>query len=143
MFHRFSVSKISDFGFRISNLTSSLMSSILPTTRLCARATACAGALLLISACGDIPKYKHSSGKFPEWADYEGKHFYPANGTVTAIDTTANTVTIGNGDNASVFAVTPSTRIVHEGTDIPLAQLPLNQSVKLYQIRGPGTSRQQ
>jgi len=137
------------------------MSSILPTTRLCARATACAGALLLISACGDIPKYKHSSGKFPEWADYEGKHFYPANGTVTAIDTTANTVTIGNGDNASVFAVTPSTRIVHEGTDIPLAQLPLNQSVKyiqsqdgkelisiwfgtrLYQIRGPGTSRQQ
>jgi len=137
------------------------MSSILPTPRLCARATACAGALLLISACGDIPKYKHSSGKFPEWADYEGKHFYPANGTVTAIDTTANTVTIGNGDNASVFAVTPSTRIVHEGTDIPLAQLPLNQSVKyiqsqdgkelisiwfgtrLYQIRGPGTSRQQ
>jgi len=137
------------------------MSSILPTTRLCARATACAGALLLISACGDIPKYKHSSGKFPEWADYEGKHFYPANGTVTAIDTAANTVTIGNGDNASVFAVTPSTRIVHEGTDIPLAQLPLNQSVKyiqsqdgkelisiwfgtrLYQIRGPGTSRQQ
>jgi hypothetical protein len=142
------------------------MSRTLPSPCLFARA-ACAGALLLISACGDVPKYKHSNGRFPEWAGYEGKHFYPANGTVTAIDATAHTVTIGSGDKASVFAasvfaITPSTHIVHEGADVTLAELPLNQKVKyirskdgkalvsiwfgtrLFQIRPPaGASRQQ
>ena len=100
------------------------------TSRLHSRVATCAVALVLVTACQNVPKYKKSSGKFAEWSSYEGKHFSPANGTVTAIDTKANTVTIGQGENAKVFPVTPKTRIFHEGADIQLAQLPVNQGVK-------------
>jgi len=86
--------------------------------------------LLLLCGCQNVPKYKKDSGKFPEWAGYEGKNFYPSNGTVAAIDTTANTVTIIHGGGSKVYAVAPNTRIIHEGTDVPLAQLPVNQTIK-------------
>ena len=98
------------------------------------RIAACAALLLLFSACWTPwtppPKYKRANGRFPEWDSYESKHFYPTNGIVTAIDTTANTVTVGHGDESRVLAVTPKTRILHEGTDISLAELPVNQNVK-------------
>ena len=106
------------------------MASIFSPSRPSIRLAACAATLLLISACANVPKYKYSNGRFPEWSTYEGKHFYPANGSVTAIDPSANTVTIGEGNEAKVFTITPATRIVHEGTDIPLTELPLNQKVK-------------
>ena len=99
-------------------------------SRHLSRLAVCAAMLLVVSACMDRPKYKHSNGRFPEWEGYESKHFYPSNGIVTAVDTTANTVTVGLGDKAKVLTVTHTTRILHEGTDIPLAQLPLNQNVK-------------
>lgn len=86
--------------------------------------------MLLVSACFSVPKYKRANGRFDEWELYETKHFYPSNGTVTAVDPAAGTVTILNGKNSRVFTVTAGTRIMHEGTDIPLAQLPLNQTIK-------------
>jgi len=141
------------------------MSSILSSPRLPFRVTACGVALALFSGCWTPwtppAKYKRASGKFPEWQSYEGKHFYPANGTVIATDLTANTVTFGKGEkDAKTFVVTPATRIVHEGTDITLAQLAPNQEVKylvaadgkqllsiwfgtrLYRYHPPGGARQ-
>jgi len=107
------------------------MFRIIPFTRLPPRVIACAGALLLlVSACQLSPKHRMSNGKFPEWDAVQGKHFFPSNGSVTAIDTTASTVTIVHGKDTKVYPVTANTRIIHEGTDIPLAQLPLNQAVK-------------
>jgi hypothetical protein len=95
-----------------------------------ARIVACALALLLVSACQNVPKYKRSNGKFNEWSSYEGKNFSPSRGTVAAVDTAANSVTIIDGKNTKVFTVTPATRIMHEGADITLAQLPLHQEIK-------------
>jgi len=91
---------------------------------------ACATALLLLAGCQNVPKYKKSSGKFNEWASYEHRKYTPADGIVTAVDTAARSITITQGGKSSVFAVTAATRIMHEGTDIPLGQLPLNQAVK-------------
>jgi hypothetical protein len=92
----------------------------------------------VFSACQNVPKYKKSNGKFDEWGSYEGKNFKPSSGTITATDLKANTVTITRGTNSRVFPVTPQTRIMHEGTDITLAQLPLNEAVK-YTLAGDGT----
>jgi hypothetical protein len=99
--------------------------------------TACTAALLLLSACQNVPKYKRSSGNFDEWATYQGKGFNPFNGTVLAVDTTANSITIKRENDTRVYAVTPATRIMHEGTDITLAQLPLNQAIR-YTLTGDG-----
>ena len=106
------------------------MHRIIPFTRLHLRTAACAAAVLLVCACENTAKFKRSNGKFPEWETYESKHFFPSNGTVTVIDTTANSVTIVHGKDSNVYPVTSATRIIHEGTDIPLAQLPVNQPVK-------------
>lgn len=104
----------------------------IPFSRPCHAIAACGAALLLLlPGCQNVPKYKRSSGKFPEWETYEGKHFSPSNGTVTAVDTTASTVTITQGTATRVLTVTPETRIIHEAADVPLSQLPLNQQVKI------------
>jgi hypothetical protein len=99
-------------------------------SRIPSRIALCAAAALLVTACQNVPKYKKSNGKFDEWSGYEGKHFHPSTGVVSAIDTTANTITISTGKDSKVYPVTAQTRIIHEGADIPLAQLPLNQQVK-------------
>jgi hypothetical protein len=103
---------------------------IFPSARLRSRLSACAIVLVLLPACQNVPKYKRSSGKFAEWSSYEGRSFSPSNGTVTAVDTTAQTITITQDENSRVFPVTSETRIMHEGDDITLAQLPLNQEIK-------------
>jgi hypothetical protein len=92
---------------------------------------ACAGSLLLSACFYDAPKYKPGNGEFPEWETYESKHFSPANATITAVDLKANTITFATGKYTKTFPVLPSTRIIHEGTDIPLSQLPVNQPVKI------------
>jgi hypothetical protein len=85
-----------------------------------------------------VPKYKKSSGKFDEWKGYEGRNFEPASGIVTAVDAAANTITVfAHGKNV-VINVLPTTRIMHEGTDITLAQLPLNSTIK-YTFSDDGT----
>jgi Cu/Ag efflux protein CusF len=99
---------------------------------------ACAAAVFLVSACADVPKYKKSSGKFDEWQSYEGANFKPMTGSVAAVDPVANTVTINHEKKSVVFPVTSITRIMHEGSDIPLAQLPLNQTVR-YTVSEDGT----
>ena len=73
---------------------------------------------------------RRRSGKFNEWQSYEGKHFAPESGTVTAVDPATSKVTIARGNAVKVLTVTPDTRIMHEATDIPLAQLPLKTSIK-------------
>jgi hypothetical protein len=90
----------------------------------------CASLALLTTACQNAPRFKKGQGKFNQWGSYEGKGFEPSPGTVTAIDTAANTVTISNGKEVRTFPVTANTRIIHEDQDIPLAQLPVNQAVK-------------
>jgi hypothetical protein len=90
----------------------------------------CAVAFLLLPACQNVPKYKKSNGRFDEWQSVEGKHFAPSTGTVAAVDLQANTVTITKSADTRVVTVTPHTRIIHEATDIPLAQLPLNQDIR-------------
>lgn len=95
-------------------------------------------ATLLLPACQNVPKYKKSGGKFDEWKEYEGKNFAPTSGTIAAIDTTAHTVTISDGKDSHVLPVTAATRIMHEGTDVPLAQLPLKTEVK-YTVSQDGT----
>jgi hypothetical protein len=94
------------------------------------RIAACVAAVLVCAACQNIPKYKKSSGKFNEWASFEGKHFEPSSGTVTAVDPVLNTVTIRRTKETRVFPVSPTTRIMHETADITLAELPLNKPVK-------------
>jgi len=89
-----------------------------------------AGALLMAAGCQDVPKYKKSSGKFNEWGSYEKAYYEPSAGKVTAIDAAAGTITISRGKDNRVLPVTAETRIMHEGTDITLAELPLNQEVK-------------
>jgi hypothetical protein len=89
----------------------------------------CAAALLL-PACQNVPKYKRSGGKFDEWGTYQGKGFSPSNGAVLAVDTAANTITIKREDTPIVCSVTPRTRIMHEGTDITLDELPINHAIK-------------
>jgi len=86
--------------------------------------------LLLLPACQNVPKYKKSSGKFDEWGGYQGKTFSPTDGTDTAIDLTAQTITIGKGAGSHTYPVTSDTRILHDGEDITLAQLPVNQQIK-------------
>jgi len=100
------------------------------SSSLPARLAACAAAVFLVSACQNVPKYKRSNGKFNEWKTYEGKNFSPSNGVVAAIDPAANSITITEGSNNKVFTVTPDTRIMHEGTDITLAELPLHEAIK-------------
>jgi len=100
------------------------LTAIYPGVAICAVA-------LLMCACQNVPKYKKTNGKkFDEWGSYEGRHFEPSNGTVAAVDPAANTVTILQGRDTKVFTLSPATRIIHEGTNIPLAQLPLQQQVK-------------
>jgi hypothetical protein len=105
--------------------------------RLPTRIAACAAALLLVSACQNVPKYKRSSGKFDEWGTYQGKSFSPFTGTVAAVDPAAQTITITRGETTTSYAVTSETRIMHEGTDITIAQLPLNQAIK-YTVAADG-----
>jgi hypothetical protein len=102
----------------------------IPAARSLFPLASCAAALLLLPACQNVPKYKRSSGKFAEWSSYEGRSFSPSNGKVTAVDPVAQTITIANGDNTKVYPVTSETRIMHEGDDITLSQLPLNQDIK-------------
>jgi hypothetical protein len=90
----------------------------------------CALALLLLSGCQNVPKYKRSSGRFDEWVSYQGKNFTPIVGTLSGVDLSAQTITVTRGTKVALFPVTPETRIMHEGTDITLAQLPLNQTIK-------------
>ncbi|MGA3169409.1 MAG: hypothetical protein ABSE62_00190 [Chthoniobacteraceae bacterium] len=94
------------------------------------RIAGCAAAALVISACANAPRYKPSSGHWDEWQTYETKHFSPSDGVVTAIDVAANTVTIRRGKDTKVYPVTADVRIIHEGTDVPLAQIPIHQQVK-------------
>jgi hypothetical protein len=94
------------------------------------RAAVCSVAILTLAACQDVPKYKHSSGHFDEWGSYEGKHFRPADGAVAAVDPVAGTITITHEGGSRVYPVTSITRIMHNGDDVPLAQLPLNQEIK-------------
>jgi hypothetical protein len=90
-----------------------------------------AAALLLLPACQSTSKYKKmSSGKFDEWSGYEGKNFKPSHGIDTAIDLNAQTITIAQDDVSKVYPVTSSTRIMHDGDDITLAELPLNQQIR-------------
>ena len=58
--------------------------------------------------------------------------------TVTAIDVAANTITITTGKATHVFTITPETRLIHEAADIPLAQFPLNHSVKYRRVSEDG-----
>ena len=91
---------------------------------------AAALALTLLCACQNVPKYKKSSGKFNEWSGYEGRNFSPSEGIVVAVNPSASTLTVlARGKNV-VLNVLPTTRILHEGTDITLAQLPLKQVIK-------------
>ena len=94
------------------------------------RGAATATALLILCACQNVPKYKKSSGKFDEWSEYEGRGFSPSSGIVTAVDIPAGTITIGAGTKQEIFTVLPTTRIIHQGTDITLAELPPHQVVK-------------
>jgi hypothetical protein len=94
------------------------------------RSLACAATALLLCACQNVPKYKHGNGNFNEWATYESGNFKPAHGNVIAVDAAAHSITIGKGKETRVFAVTPSTRIIHETTDITLAQLPVGEAVR-------------
>jgi hypothetical protein len=87
-------------------------------------------ALLFATSCQNAPRYQKNSGKFNEWRSYNSKAFQPTTGTVLARDPAASTVTIARGHGKTVFTVTPSTRIMHQGDDITLAQLPINESVK-------------
>jgi hypothetical protein len=99
--------------------------------------SACTAALVLLSACQNVPRYKRASGKFDEWSTYQGKNFSPSSGTVLAVDTAANTITIKREETSIVCDVTPKTRITHEAADITLAQLPLNQAIK-FTLAGDG-----
>lgn len=101
----------------------------IPSPRL-HRLSACIAALLLLPACQNVPKYKRSNGRFDEWAGYEGKNFKPSEGTDTAIDTTAQTITVLQGTNTRVYLVTADTRIMFNGDDITLTELPLNEKIK-------------
>jgi hypothetical protein len=112
------------------------MHPIIPLRPL--RAATTAAALLLLCACQNVPKYKHSSGRFDEWSDYEGRNFQPASATVLAVDPAANTVTVIQHEKNVVLNVLPTTRIMHDGTDITLAQLPLNKPIK-YTMSEDGT----
>ncbi len=96
-----------------------------------------AAALLIVSGCQNVPKYKRSSGRFDEWGSYQGKSFSPLLGTVTAVDTAGQTITISRAAITTVFTVTPTTRMMHEGTDITLAEVPVNQAVK-YTVASDG-----
>jgi len=99
------------------------LSRLRPLIILCATA-------VLFPACQNVPKYKKASGRFNEWSSYEGKHFEPTSGVISAKDLQANTVTITHGNDSKVYPIGPRTRIIHEGTDITLAELPLQESVK-------------
>jgi hypothetical protein len=85
---------------------------------------------MLVSACQNVPRYKNSNGEFDEWGSYEGKNFSPSNGTVTAVDLAAQSISIAKGKSSQVYLVTPTTRLMHEGTDITLDQVPINHAVK-------------
>jgi hypothetical protein len=112
------------------------LASIPSTFRLSLALGLCAAAILLCAGCQNVPKYKRSSGKFDEWGMYQGNGFKPAEGTVTAVDVAAQTITIRAGKNAKVFTVTPDTRLVHDGDDITLAQFPLNTTVEFTVLNG-------
>jgi len=94
------------------------------------RIAGCAAAAFIVSACADGPRYKPSSGHWDEWGSYETKHFSPSNGVVTAIDVAANTITIRKGKETVTYPVTDKTRILNEGNDVTLAQIPIHQQVK-------------
>ncbi|HEX4086817.1 MAG TPA: hypothetical protein VHY22_18025 [Chthoniobacteraceae bacterium] len=98
--------------------------------KLPTRIILCASIALLAAACQNAPRYKKGSGKFDEWQSYQGKGFAPSGGHVAAVDVAAGTITMSTGKDTRVLKVTKETRIIHEDTDIPLAQLPLNQGVK-------------
>jgi hypothetical protein len=94
------------------------------------RIAATASCLLLLCACQNVPKYKKSSGKFNEWAGYQGNRFGPSIGTVTAVDAAANTITVSEHGKNMPLIVLPTTRIMHNQTDIALAQVPLHAEIK-------------
>ena len=95
-----------------------------------ARIAATAVTLTLLCACQNVPKYKKSSGKFNEWAGYQGSGFEPSSGIVSAVNATANTVTVSGHEKSVTLTVLPTTRIMHEGSDITLAQLPIHTEIK-------------
>jgi hypothetical protein len=94
------------------------------------RAASTALALLLLCGCQNVPKYKKSSGKFNEWKGYEGENFSPESGSVVSVDASANTVTVAAHGKTLVLTVLPSTRVMHEGTDVPISQLPVGKEIK-------------
>jgi hypothetical protein len=94
------------------------------------RIAATASCLLLLCACQNVPKYKKSSGKFDEWKAYQGDNFEPSSASVTAVDVAANTVTVSEHGKRVVLNVLPTTKIMHEGDDITLAQLPVKTEIK-------------
>lgn len=99
----------------------------------CLSATTRAGlaALFFCAGCSAPPPAKHktSTGKFNPWGSYEGKNFSPLNATVTAVDVPSGTITILEKEKKTLH-VTPQTRVMHNGTDITLAQLPVNSRIK-------------
>jgi hypothetical protein len=96
----------------------------------CRSIAICAATLLLLPACQNVPKYKRANGRFNEWGDYEGKDFSPSRGVDTAVNLATQTITIIEGERTSEFIVTADTRLYHNGDEIALAALPLNQNVK-------------
>jgi hypothetical protein len=94
------------------------------------RIAICAAALLLLPACQNVPKYKRANGRFDEWGDYEGKNFKPSRGIDTAVNLTTQTITVVQGDETKELVVTPDTKLFHNGDEITLADLPLNQNLK-------------
>ena len=102
---------------------------LIPTRPL--RVAATTACVLLLCACQSVPKYKKSNGKFDEWKDYEGRNFQPTSAVVVSVDAAANTVTVAEHGKNVVLNVLPTTRIMHEGTDIALVQLPVHTEIKI------------
>ena len=94
------------------------------------RIAICAAALLLLPACQNVPKYKKIKGHFDEWHAYQGKDFKPAVGIDSAVNLTTQTITIVQEGGPRDFIVTPDTKLFHDGDDITLADLPVNQTIK-------------
>jgi hypothetical protein len=94
------------------------------------RAASTALALLLLCGCQNVPKYKKSSGRFNEWQGYQGQNFEPETGSIVSVDAAANTVTVAEHGKNVVLNVLPATRLMHEGADVTISQLPVGKEIR-------------